>query len=54
MSCEASDVLATCKNLLSVLLLALASSGHSQAAADISDPVRLGIMQGFPPAQTSG
>ncbi|HGM6824667.1 serine hydrolase [Serratia marcescens] len=50
MSCEASDVLATCKNLLSVLLLALASSGHSQAAADISDPVRLGIMQGFPPA----
>lgn len=38
-----------CKRLLPALLLSVLSS-HSYANADSSDPIRLGVMQGFPPA----
>nr|BFD42632.1 serine hydrolase [Pseudomonas sp. FFPRI_1] len=37
------------KRLLPALLLSVIS-GHVYAATDTSDPIRLGVMQGFPPA----
>lgn len=37
-----------CKRLLPALLLTLVS-GQALAASNTSDPIRLGIMQGFPP-----
>lgn len=49
MSCTTPEPSSTCKRLLPALLLALVS-GQSLAAAETSDPVRLGVMQGFPPA----
>ncbi|ROL64776.1 serine hydrolase [Pseudomonas vranovensis] len=47
MSCTPPE--AFCKRLLPALLLALVS-GQTLAASDTSDPIRLGVMQGFPPA----
>ncbi|VVN65986.1 serine hydrolase domain-containing protein [Pseudomonas fluorescens] len=49
MSCTTPEPSSTCKRLLPALLLALVS-GQCLAAAETSDPVRLGVMQGFPPA----
>lgn len=49
MSCTPPEPSSTCKRLLPALLLALVS-GQSLAAAETSDPIRLGVMQGFPPA----
>ena len=49
MSFTPPEVSPTCKRLLPALLLALVSA-QSLAAAETSDPVRLGVMQGFPPA----
>lgn len=48
MSCTTPEPSSTCKRLLPALLLALVS-GQCLAAAETSDPVRLGVMQGFPP-----
>ncbi|MGV8399290.1 serine hydrolase domain-containing protein [Pseudomonas aeruginosa] len=39
----------TFKRVLPVLLLS-AVGGHAHATSDTTDPVRLGVMQGFPPA----
>ncbi|VVO47307.1 6-aminohexanoate-dimer hydrolase [Pseudomonas fluorescens] len=49
MSCTTPEPSSTCKRLLPALLLAVVS-GQCLAAAETSDPVRLGVMQGFPPA----
>lgn len=52
MSCKPPVIptsLTGCKRVLPALLLALISA-HSQAASDSTDPIRLGVMQGFPPA----
>ncbi|MHC6225181.1 serine hydrolase domain-containing protein [Pseudomonas sp. X10] len=46
---EASPAFTACTRLLPALLLAIASS-QAHATTDTSDPVRLGVMQGFPPA----
>lgn len=46
---ETAPAFTFCKRLLPALLLGLVSS-QSLAASDTSDPVRLGVMQGFPPA----
>lgn len=49
MSCTTLELSPTCKHLLPMLLLAIVSS-QSMAATESSDPVHLGVMQGFPPA----
>jgi len=46
---ERAPVITVCKRLLPALLLGLVSS-QALAASDTSDPIRLGVMQGFPPA----
>jgi hypothetical protein len=51
MSCTTPESSSTCKRLVPALLLALVSGQSlAAAAAETSDPIRLGVMQGFAPA----